>query len=176
MKKEKIFYDFIKFDEIDETSDQIKVKGVLKKWETVNYNGRWYAKDCISEFVEDYLSTKNLSLNYQHRSDKLIGNFIDIDNNDERLYGVAVLDKIPFVSETVIPQIKSKTLQGFSTEIYPARSEYVKKNGIWVDMIYKGTMSGCGLVGMPADISSKLDSIQQQREEKQKLKKYYLMY
>jgi hypothetical protein len=175
-KNEKILYDFFRFDEIDNTTDEIKVKGVLKQWNIINYNLRWYDKDCLNDFINEYLSTKNLTLNYQHCPDRLIGRFIDIDNNSERLYGVAVLDKIPFVSDTVIPQLNSGTLQGFSTEIYASDSEYEKENGIWIDKIYKGVMGGCALVGMPADLNSNLDNINQRRNKSSKRKKYYILY
>jgi hypothetical protein len=171
--KKNILHDFCSFDGIEETDSVVRIKGTLKVWNKTNYNQRWYADDCIKEFLEDYLSKKNLTLNYQHKEDLLIGKFIDLQNDSKRLYGVAELDKIPFVETTVIPQIKSKTLQGFSTEILTIKSDYIKENDIWIEKIYKGAMCGCAIVGMPADINSKLDNIGQPETVKKRKRFFY---
>ena len=163
MDKKNIFYGAIEgFNEEKKT-----VEAIILHFDTPNEN-LWMAKTgSLDAFLERLQkSGKRVAAYYQHNDEVLIGGWeVWIEGN--MLKGILYLSDTPFVRDTVIPQLKDKTLQGASPEIGALQS--VLRADLGVEEVIEGVLAETSLVGLPADLEANITKvaakIEQQKNE-----------
>ena len=163
-KKEDVFYGAIQgFDEEKKT-----VESIILHYDSPNEN-YWVAKaGSLDSFIERIKKAgKGVSACYQHDERVLIGKWNNFRVDGIALIGTLTLSDTPFVRDTVIPQLKEKTLQGSSPTISSISGMFDNETGIYA--IVEGALCEISLVGLPADLEANITKvaakIEQQKQE-----------
>ena len=107
---------------------------------------------CLDSFFERLnQSGKGVAACYQHDESKLIGVWKDFETNDGVLSAKLYFVETPFVTETVLPQVRAGILQGASPTIAPYKVNY--SSGDVIDIV-EGVLCEVSLVGLPADFQA----------------------
>lgn len=100
------------------SEDSRVVSGYLAAFNSVDDAGDRLVKGCFAKSLKEHgvdsSSHRKIAFCWQHDITKPIGKFTVLREDDYGLYFEAVLDDIPFVNETVIPQYRSGTLNQHS--------------------------------------------------------------
>lgn len=151
MEKKIKFYGAIEgFDHESKT-----VEAVVLTFDRVNENG-WIAKTgCFDAFFARLKNAdKKVPTKYEHDERVLIGGW-ELRIEGDKLMGKCSLSDTPFVANTVIPQLKDKTLQGASPTACPLKGY---TNGDGHAVITEGIISEISLVGLDAYLDSNIIS------------------
>lgn len=149
-KKQQYFFGAVtKFDEAQKT-----VKCNILHFDTPNEN--WWSPmtGCLDDSLAKLAKAKKFTpAFYNHQYDGIaIGLWKEIEIIGNVLVGTLYLSDIPFVRDTVIPQLKEGTLQGASPTISTIRDTFDHENNVW--QIEEGFMIEASLVALPADFKA----------------------
>lgn len=145
------FYGAIQgFDEQAKTVDSI-----ILHYDSPNEN-YWTAKaGSLDSFLERLnASNKGVSACYQHDDRVLIGKWMNFKHDNGAFSATLYLSDTPFVRDTVIPQLKDKTLQGSSPTICAISGMFDNETGVY--QIIEGALAEISLVGLPADLEANI--------------------
>jgi len=162
--KNQYFYGAVaKYDEVQKT-----VKCNIMHFDTPNENMWSPVTGCLDDyFVKMARAKKFVPAFYNHNLDGIaIGLWKELEIIGNVLVGTLHLSDIPFVRDTVIPQLKEGTLQGASPTICTIEESYDRDNNIW--NIIKGFLIEASLVALPADFKADVLSIQASVQERKK--------
>lgn len=134
-------------------SENKYVDAIILHFDKANENGWVPMSGCLDEFFDRAKSAgKDIPACYQHNDDLLIGQWRELKIEGGILSGRLYLDDIPFVRDTVIPQLKSGTIQGASPTIAPLSEFYNKSTDNYE--VNAGVLCEISLVGIPADLKA----------------------
>ena len=134
------------------------VEAIILHFDTPNENF-WMAKSgCLNDFLERLkAANKGVAACYQHDDKILIGKWDNFRTEGQAFMGTLQLSDIPFVNETVIPQLKDGTLQGSSPTIGSNSGMWDNETGVFA--IVDGVICEISLVGLPADLEANITKI-----------------
>jgi len=140
------------------------VDAIILHFDQANENGWMPKTGCLDAFLARVQEAAKFIPAYYDHGTTLIGQWRDLEISEGALKGRLYLDDIPFVRDTVIPQLKSGSLQGASPTVSPENA--INNNGI-VE-ISLGVLVEASLVGIPADLKADILTMKASIEEKQK--------
>ena len=154
-KNQYFFGAVAKFDEVQKT-----VKCNILHFDTPNENFWSPVAGCLDAyFVKMAKAKKFVPAFYNHNLDGIaIGLWKELEIIGNVLVGTLYLSDIPFVRDTVIPQLKEGTLQGASPTISAIEESYDRENCVW--NIITGFLIEASLVALPADFKADVLSVQ----------------
>ena len=152
-----------KFDEIQKT-----VKCNILHFDTPNENMWSPVAGCLDMyFVKMAKAKKFVPAFYNHNLDGIaIGLWKELEVIGNILVGTLYLSDIPFVRDTVIPQLKEGTLQGASPTISSIEESYDRENNVC--NIITGFLIEASLVALPADFKADILNVQASIQAKHK--------
>lgn len=162
--KSQLFYGAVtKFDETQKT-----VKCNIMHFDTPNENWWSPVSGCLDNFfVKMAKAKKFVPAFYNHNLDGIaIGLWKELEVIGNVLVGTLYLSNIPFVNDTVIPQLKEGTLQGSSPTISTIKDSFDHEKNIW--NIEEGFLIEASLVALPADFKADILEVRASIEAQQK--------
>ena len=140
---------------------------IVLHYDVPNDNAWTPIKGCLDEDIKT-LEEENMHVPamYNHNGAMvMIGRCKEFSTQNNALMARIYLDDIPPVNEIVIPQLKSKTIQGASPTIsaIEARRNKDTKN---ID-VHIGKLAEISLVGRPADLKAKILNLNASLSEQQ---------
>jgi len=135
------------------------VDAIILHFDKPNLNGWSPMSGCLDDFLRTLTaSNKFIPACYQHDENKLIGQWRDLVIDGDTLKARCYLDNIPFVNETVIPQLKSGSLQGASPTLIPTTGK--KNAGTGIMEVAIANILEFSLVSIPADLDANILTLQ----------------
>lgn len=132
------------------------VEATILHYGVANENGWTPMPGCFDDFFERLIKNKKgIPAYYNHNDGEVIIGKWDLSTfvvNGSALTGRMYLSDIPFVNETVIPQIEDGTLQGASPSGAPVKSSYNNQKQSLEVLV--GIIEEISLVGIPADLKA----------------------
>ncbi|MDR2127309.1 MAG: HK97 family phage prohead protease [Prevotellaceae bacterium] len=113
-----LHYKSVKIETPNVDEQSMTVSGYLAAFDNIDETGDRLHKGCFAKSLQEHgvnsASARKILFCWQHRTDKPIGQFTKLVEDEKGLYFEAKLDDIPLVRDTVIPQYKSGTLNQHS--------------------------------------------------------------
>lgn len=167
MENEKKFT-FFNSAKVEEASEgkRLRVAGFLQHYNVRNKNGQKdlpgaYA-DWLSAWKEGKVSLPLVVMHNELKPTDIVGKFVEIEDKEEGLFGVAEFFDTEEIRNEIIPRVKEGIWPAFSTCGYV--NDYEPQKG-WDFDVVKATLMHVSLVSLPADEDAKA-SVQNKKQNK----------
>lgn len=148
-------YTFAKVGE-SENSIQYTVKGDVCHYNVRNQNYEIDLKGCFSEHLKSVKENGHaipLVLNHFDKDADTIGKFVEFEDGESYLWGLAELVKTPYIVNEVIPKIEAGIYPCFSTYGWATQGHWDNEKEAFI--VEKGILNNVALVSQGADVRAK---------------------